>query len=187
MMETTPTSVHEPTWDSSANGRLQQMLPSLTAAQIAEIAPLGTERTFTSGTMLWNVGDRNADFDAMLHGTLEVVRRDALGVESVVASHTRGRFSGEASMLSGRGMTLAGRAGNELRVLALPVAGLRELLVTRSRLSAIIMRSFIPASGTHDLRRGKRPDGRGLASLRRHTTAAQVPNPEQPSVPLRRS
>jgi thioredoxin reductase (NADPH) len=143
MTESVGTASIKPPWDSPANERRAQMFPTLTAGQIAEIASCGTERMFAPGEMLWNIGDRNTDFYVVLDGTLEIVRRDALGDDSVIVSHTAGSFSGETVMLSGRAAMVAGRADTQLRVLAVPVAKLRELMVTNARLGEIIMRSFI--------------------------------------------
>jgi thioredoxin reductase (NADPH) len=141
--EDVQTAAVKPHWESPANERREQMFPTLTAAQIADIAPFGTERTFAPGAVLWNIGDRDTDFYVVLDGTLEVVRRDALGADSVVANHTPGRFSGETVMLSGRATMLAGHARTQLRVMAVPAAKLRELMVTNAQLGEIIMRSFI--------------------------------------------
>jgi thioredoxin reductase (NADPH) len=143
MIESASTASVLPPWQSAANERREQMFPTLTPAQIAEIAPYGAERTFAPGAMLWSIGDRNTDFYVVLGGTLEVVRRDALGEENVIVSHTAGNFSGETVMLSGRAAMVAGRARTDLRVVAVPVAKLRELMVTNARLGEIIMRSFI--------------------------------------------
>jgi thioredoxin reductase (NADPH) len=141
-MENEPAGT-KPLWETPANDRHDQMFPTLAPAQIAEIARVANERRFPAGTLLWDIGDRNRDFFVVLDGTLDVVRRDAFGVELVIASHTEGRFSGETVLLSGRGMMLAGRARTALRVLAVPVEKLRELMVTNARLGEIIMRSFI--------------------------------------------
>jgi thioredoxin reductase (NADPH) len=145
------------TWEGPSNEQHRQMFPALTAAQIAELAPLGTERTFAPGEMVWNIGDRSTDFYVVLAGTLEIVSRDAFGEETVIASHTAGRFSGETTMLSGRARMVAARAGSNLRALAIPVERLRELMVTNARLGEIIMRGFIRrrarmiSEGTSDL------------------------------------
>lgn len=130
-------------WEGPGNERRDQMFPTLSSTQIAGLSSFGIERTFPKGTMLWDIGDRNPDFYVVLDGTLEVVRRDAFGIDTVIASHTKGRFSGETNMLTGRGAMVAARAGADLRVLVVPAVKLRDLMVTNSQLGELIMRSFI--------------------------------------------
>ncbi|HEX5786857.1 MAG TPA: FAD-dependent oxidoreductase [Woeseiaceae bacterium] len=123
--------------------RLADMFPVLTAVQLDEIRAFGTEREFPAGAMLWNVGDRNVDFHVVLDGTLQIVRRDAFGRETVLFDEGPGQFSGDIVALSGRARRVAGRAGSALSVIAISPERLKELIVTHARLGEIIMRSFV--------------------------------------------
>ena len=123
--------------------RLDDMFPVLSPDQIGEIRAFGTERRYGKGTYLWNVGDRHVDFHVVLDGVLEIVRRDAFGHESVLFVEHPGQFSGDIVALSGRARVVAGRAGDDLRVLAVPPECLRDLVVTHAKLGEIIMRSFV--------------------------------------------
>jgi thioredoxin reductase (NADPH) len=136
-------AVSPPPWSGATDDRREQIFPTLSASQIEELTPFGTEREFDAGQVLWNIGARNVDFFVVLEGTLEIVRRDAFGVDTVIVSHGAGRYSGETSMLTGRGSMVCGRAGTCLRVLAVPIERLREVMLTHARLGEIIMRSFI--------------------------------------------
>ncbi len=123
--------------------RLADMFPVLSAAQIEEVCRFGSEREYAAGELLWDIGDRHVDFHVVLEGTLQIVRRDALGNETVLFEEGPGQFSGDIVALSGRGRMVAGRAGSKLRVIAVPPARLQELVVTHARLGEIIMRSFV--------------------------------------------
>lgn len=132
-----------PPWASATADRGAQMYPVLTDRQIAEVAAHGSEKSFASGELLWDIGQRNTEFFLILEGTLEIVHRDPFGIETIMATHSRGRFTGETVMLSGRAAMVAGRAKTALKVVAVPLPGLRELIVTHARLGDIIIRSFI--------------------------------------------
>ena len=132
-----------PPWAGATDDRRAQMFPILTSEQIGEIAPFGTERRFAAGELLWSIGERGRDFHVVLEGTVEIVRRDSFGRESVITTHGPGSYSGETVMLTDRGAVVAGRAEGAVRALAVPSAKLRELMLTHARLGEIIMRSFI--------------------------------------------
>jgi thioredoxin reductase (NADPH) len=141
---TTATTVQNPGSPSrTTDDRRAQMYPILTDAQIDELSTHGSEEAFPQGEMLWDIGDRNTRFYVVLEGELDIVRRDAFGNETVLVVHRRGSYAGETSLLSGRAAMVAGRAGTGLRVLAIPVERLRDLMVFHAQLGELIMRSFI--------------------------------------------
>ena len=123
--------------------RRAQMYPILTDEQVQELSTHGSEKTFSQGETLWDVGDRNPCFFVVLAGELEIVRRDPFGNETVLVVHHRGSYSGETALLSGRAAMVAGRAGTDLTVTSIPVERLRDLMVIHARLGELIMRSFI--------------------------------------------
>ena len=136
-------AVSPPPWGGATDDRREQIFPTLSASQIAELRPFGTERVFDEGQVLWDIGARNVDFFVVLEGALEIVRRDPFGADTVIVSHGPGRYSGETAMLTGRGSMVSGRAGTRLSVLAVPIDRLREVMLTHARLGELIMRSFI--------------------------------------------
>jgi thioredoxin reductase (NADPH) len=119
------------------------MYPILTDTQIGGLLRSGRERAVSSGETIWDIGDRGASFYVVLDGELEIVRRDAFGLETVLVVHRRGSFTGETTLLSRRAAIVAGRAGSDGTVLEIPVERLRELMVTDAQLGEVIMRSFI--------------------------------------------
>jgi CRP-like cAMP-binding protein len=54
--------------------RQRQMFPVLTAAQLGRIAGVGTRRQARAGETLFERGDQNTDFFAIVEGAVEIVR-----------------------------------------------------------------------------------------------------------------
>jgi hypothetical protein len=67
----------EPTLD-----RKEQILPSLTAAQIARVALQGSTRRAEAGEVLAEMGAYNTPFLVLLAGSLEVARATPYGEEN---------------------------------------------------------------------------------------------------------
>jgi thioredoxin reductase (NADPH) len=131
---------------SLVDTRFEQVFPVLDAVQIENAARFasGEAETFAPGTLVYDVGMRNAPAWLVLEGGMEIVRRDGLHRESSVISLSPGQFSGEVSQLSGRGTLASGRAGPEGCV-ALPfdAAHIRALMIGSAELGEILMRAFI--------------------------------------------
>ena len=80
----------------------------LSEAQLAELAPFGTERAVAAGDVLYRAGDDGYDFFVVLEGEVEIVRREPDG-DVVVAAHGAGRFLGELNLLTGQRAYLTAR------------------------------------------------------------------------------
>ena len=91
----------------------------MTEAQLAELRPLGDERSFRAGEVLWHIGERDICVFVVLSGRVEVVRRGPLGDEAVIATHLPGGYSGEVSTLAGRPALVEGRAAADTAVVAI--------------------------------------------------------------------
>jgi thioredoxin reductase (NADPH) len=126
--------------------RRQQMFPVLDAAQISTAMRFASvpPRRFTTGELVFDVGDRHAPAWVVLEGAIEVVRRDGLGREEPITLHGAGQFTGEVSQLAGRGSLAAGKAGLE-GCLAVPLdaAHLRALIIGAADIGEIVMRALI--------------------------------------------
>jgi thioredoxin reductase (NADPH) len=118
------------------------VFPTLTAAQIARITRQGHARTVAPGEVLVEAGDHVVPFFIVNRGALEIVRI-ANGVETVVATHGPGQFSGEANMISGRRALFRIRAREAGEVVALDREQLVALVQNDAELSEILMRAFI--------------------------------------------
>src|SRR6185436_20783626 len=121
---------------------------TLTAAQIARVAAHGKPRAIRSGEVLVEAGALAVPFFVVTAGRLEVVRPSG-GVETLVAVHGPGQFTGEVNMLSGRPALVRSRAREPGEVIELDHQRFMALVQTDSELSELIMRAFI-------LRRGAR-------------------------------
>ncbi|HKQ96845.1 MAG TPA: FAD-dependent oxidoreductase [Candidatus Polarisedimenticolia bacterium] len=116
-----------------------EAFPTLTAAQIARIAPHAQERGFGDGDSLWEAGDRNRPMFVVLEGEVEILS----GADHMVTVHRPGAFTGDVDLLSGRQVVVRGRARGAVRVLELPATRLRALVQTDPELSEIFLRSFM--------------------------------------------
>ncbi|MEO8604244.1 MAG: FAD-dependent oxidoreductase [bacterium] len=123
--------------------RRAQIFPQLDWRQLAELRPYGEVRTFPAGATLWGEGDRHVPMFVVLKGGLDIYRPTGAEQEELVTTHGPGVFSGEVSMLGGRGSLVRGRTTEDSEMLVVDEAALRRLMVSHAELSEIVMRAFI--------------------------------------------
>lgn len=116
--------------------------PTLTAAQIARIAPYGRMRRTTQGETLIEAGERIVPFFVVISGSLDVVRPSST-VETLITTHGPGRFTGEINMLMGRPALVRTTVAEAGEVIEVDRENLQALVQTDSELGEIIMRAFI--------------------------------------------
>ena len=116
--------------------------PTLTAAQVARVAPHGRPRAVRAGEVIAEAGAPNTPFYVVLEGRVAVVR-ESEGAETVIAVHAPGQFTGELTMLSGRRFFFALRALDDGAVLEVARDALLALVQTDAELSELFMRAFI--------------------------------------------
>ena len=121
---------------------MERVFPTLTSEQMDRVALHGRVRQVRRGEVIVEVGDVNARFFVVAAGRLEAHRPSGMGGE-LVAVHTRGQFTGEATMLSGRRGLVRVRASEPSEVLELQHEHLLTLVQTDRELSDIFMRAFI--------------------------------------------
>jgi thioredoxin reductase (NADPH) len=115
------------------------MFPVLTAAQIGRIAPLGSERSFTAGDVMFEAGGTNRPLMILLDGEIEILSdRD-----TVVTIHRPGNFSGDVDLIAGHPAVVRARARKAGRVLEIPAERVRSLVQTDPELSQILLRAFM--------------------------------------------
>jgi thioredoxin reductase (NADPH) len=119
-----------------------QAFPVLTAAQIDRVLPIGKVRQVQTGEILFEPGDTNVPFFVLLSGNMEIVQPDLTG-ERPIATHGRGEFTGEMTMISGHRCLVLGRATEPGEFLELTGDGLRSLIAKDAELSEIFMKAFI--------------------------------------------
>ena len=117
----------------------EEAFPTLTAQQIARIAPFARERDLADDESLWEAGDRNRPLFVIVRGEVEILS----GADHVVTVHKAGAFTGDVDLLSGRPVVVRARARGAVRVLELPSARLRSLVQTDAELSEVFLRAFM--------------------------------------------
>ena len=85
-----------------------QAFPVLTAAQISRIRSGSKVREVKKGEILFEPGETNVPFFVLLSGSMEIVQSDLAG-ERLIVTHGPGNFTGEMTMISGRGILVRGR------------------------------------------------------------------------------
>jgi thioredoxin reductase (NADPH) len=121
--------------------RVDQVFPTLTAAQIARIAAHGHTRRIQHGEVLLEVGDQ-LRFFVVTAGQIDIVSVSSL-TEAPIVTLQPGQFTGEANMLSGRRGFTRIRAGADGEVIEVEREQLLSLVQTDSELGEILMRAFI--------------------------------------------
>ncbi len=117
----------------------KEIFPTLTAAQIERIAPLGRERPFEADEVLFEQGGINRPLMIVLEGEIEILSdRDSL-----VTVHRPGNFSGDVDLIAGHPAVVRARARRAGRVLEVPAERVRRLVLTDTELSQIFLRAFI--------------------------------------------
>lgn len=117
--------------------------PVLDAAQLDVLRRYGTERDVAAGDVLFADGDLTYDLIVMLDGTSEIVQGYGRPGATVIASYGRSQFLGEIGMLTGQRAYLTAVASSAGRVLAVPVAQLRDVMAQEPGVSDLILRTFL--------------------------------------------
>ncbi len=117
----------------------KEIFPTLTPAQIERIAPLGRERPFEAGEILFEAGGLNRPLMVVLEGEIEILSER----DTVVTVHRPGNFSGDVDVIAGHPAVVRARGRSAGRVLEVPAQRVRSLVVTDPELSQIFLRAFI--------------------------------------------
>ncbi len=118
------------------------MFPVLDEAQIARLKPLGEERHFQAGEIVFDQGDAEHGSFLVLEGEIELMSV-INGQESAFLIHGPGVFTGEVNQLSGRRSLVRCRAREASRLLEIGRANLRRIMQTDAALGEIFLRAFI--------------------------------------------
>ncbi len=131
------------TWPiPSALDARTQAFPALTEAQINRLRSSGKLRKVNVGDILFEPGNTEVPFFVLLSGSMEIVQPTITG-EREVATHARGEFTGEITMISGQRCLVRGRVTEAGEFLELPIEGFRAIIAKDAELSEIFMRAFI--------------------------------------------
>ena len=131
---------------SIADTRRQQLFPVLSALQrqAALRFASGAAAHYGPDKVLFTPGSMAVPAFLVLSGSIEVIRRDGVGRESLVTRHGVGQITGEVSQLAGRPSMVEGRAGPEgCDAAPFDAAHLRALVIGSAEIGEIVMRAFI--------------------------------------------
>jgi thioredoxin reductase (NADPH) len=116
--------------------------PVLSAAQLAEMAPFGSEQRIAAGELLFEAGEASYQLFAVLDGEVEIVRRDDANAV-VIATYGPGGFVGELNLLTGQRRFLTARVTRPGRVLVIEQAEFRRLMSLRPVLAETIFGALV--------------------------------------------
>lgn len=120
-----------------------QTFPALTPTQINRLIPHGKVRKVEVGEILFEPGDTGVSFYVVLSGAMEIVQPDLAGERLITTHADPGNFTGELTMISGRGALVTGRVTAAGEFLELSGEELRSVIAKDVELSEILMRAFI--------------------------------------------
>jgi len=119
-----------------------EAFPTLSDADMAVMAELGTRRPIVAGEYLYREGDQTYDFVVVVSGAIDVVAHDG-AAETIVAQHGPGKFLGELNMLSGMRVFVDARVAESGEVIVIPRDRLRRLIATSPGLGDTILTAFM--------------------------------------------
>lgn len=122
--------------------RIEQIFPKLTPKQIRRVTPHGFTRKTGRDEVLYEQGDSAVPFFVVVSGELEVLRPSG-AVETLVAVHRSGQFTGEVGTLSGRPTMFRVRVTKPGKVIEVDRRHMLTLVQTDAELGEILMRAFI--------------------------------------------
>ena len=120
----------------------EALFPVLSPEQLALLEPFGTRRSIAPGDVLFAEGDASYDFFVVLSGLVDILGHFD-GEDVLIAQHGAGRFLGELNLLTGQRVYLTARVVEGGEVLAVPVAGLRQVIARLPSLCDIILGAFV--------------------------------------------
>ena len=132
--------------------------PVLSAEQFERLKAFGHVDTVAAGEEVFDAGELDPDFIAVIDGRFSVIRRHD-GQETLIARHGRGRFLGELNLLTGQRTTLAARADVDSLVVRIGSDRFRDLLASDATLADMIFTAFVA-------RREELRAGAGAGTLR---------------------
>jgi thioredoxin reductase (NADPH) len=133
----------EPLDPSDPWARQEQTFPKLGDEMISAVRAFGQEEAPAPGTLLFERGQRSADFFLVLQGSIEIFELDLAGVPHLLRLIEPGQFTGELYLLNERQALVTARAGVATRVVRVQRADFRRLLSSEPDIAEILMRAFI--------------------------------------------
>ena len=125
------------------SGRDEQAFATLTDEHMNRIKTFGSTETLPAGAIVFERGQRNADFYALIDGCIEIFDYNCEGEIQVFTTHCERQFTGEIDLFSNRKVLVGGRTGRESRVIKLNREQFRQMLAGEPDIGDIVIRAFI--------------------------------------------
>jgi thioredoxin reductase (NADPH) len=124
--------------------RRPQIMPVLEPGQIEVMRSFGgSPRRFAPGQLVITAGTPTPMF-LVLEGTIDVIRKDGLGNELLIATFEPGQFTGEVNFLRSLPAIANARAGPAgCDAIPITVESARAIIIAHLELGEIMMRAFI--------------------------------------------
>jgi len=123
--------------------RETQTFPRLSDEMTERVAAYGTRQSVPAGTVLFQQGERSADFFLVLQGSVEIIETDVQGTPNVFRIAEERQFTGEMNLFNERRTLVSGRARTDCRLVRVRHADFRRLVSFEPDIGEIIMRAFI--------------------------------------------
>ncbi|RUR73765.1 ATP-binding protein [Chlorogloeopsis fritschii PCC 9212] len=114
------------------------LFPKLPDDALEEMKHYGSQIQLNAGDVLFNEGDSNYSFHAVLDGEIEITKQVG-GETRLLAIHRRGEFVGELSMLTGSAYIVNARAIASTQVLRIDIDTFKQILTDCSPLADVIL------------------------------------------------
>jgi thioredoxin reductase (NADPH) len=116
---------------------------TLSQEMMVRLSRYGKAEAFDADTTLFERGARSADVFVVLEGRLELFEDKPGKVRAVLATMTKGQFSGELDQLSGREALLSCRTAKGSKILRIGSQALQQMMRTELDIADVIVRAWI--------------------------------------------
>jgi thioredoxin reductase (NADPH) len=141
--ETRNTAYSTTDLEPDLDARGAQRFPRLTDEMAERVAAYGEAEQLPTGTVLFERGQRGADFFLVLEGGIEIIDIDSDGHPRTVTTHTRHGFTGELDHFNQRRILVSGLTVADSRLIRITRDNFRRLVSAEPDIGEIIMRAFI--------------------------------------------
>jgi len=115
--------------------------PELTPKQIRTLKPYGAIEAFSERTRVFELGDLQYDFFAVLKG--EVTIEDPYNDNAIIVTHGKQEFTGDSGMLSNRSAQFHAYAKEGTTLLRIHPKKLKDAIAKHSDVSDILLNAFL--------------------------------------------
>ena len=123
--------------------RNDEIFPVLSAEQGDRVERYGRRTTLQKGEVLFDRGDRLADFFLVREGEIGIFIAGKGGSDRLLTTHGSGQFTGELDHFSARALLVGARALKRTCVVRLDTDGFHRMMASQPDIGEIVIRAFI--------------------------------------------